>query len=425
MQTLKLTKKYETYPEYKDSSVEWLGKIPKNWEPQKLQYLFEIRKRIVGKIGPSVLSITQRGIKVKNIESNDGQLSSDYSKYQIVEKNDFAMNHMDLLTGYVDISQYDGVISPDYRVFSLRNNNYIDRYFLYLFQIGYLLKIFYAYGRGAAQFGRWRLPANEFKSFIFPVPTDDEQKKIVKYLDEKTSSIDQIIEKKQKQIEFLEEKRVSSISAAISDKSKSDWKTEKIKHLVVTIESGIWGENPLGDSNDIKCLRVADFDYSNLSFSTVETVRNNEKLPEKKVLRNGDILMEKSGGGEKTPVGRAILFNSKERMVCANFIDVVRVNKDKVVPDFLLFYLAVLYSRRINTKYIKQNTGIQNMDVKSYFDEPISFPNISIQKKIVEDIQEKMKAFDQAIIHVKSSINLLKELKSSLISRVVTGKVKI
>jgi type I restriction enzyme S subunit len=114
MQTLKLTKKYEKYPEYKDSGVAWLGKIPKGWEPQKLQYLFEIKKRIIGKIGPSILSITQRGIKVKNIESNDGQLSSDYSKYQIVEKNDFAMNHMDLLTGYVDISQYEGVVSPDY-----------------------------------------------------------------------------------------------------------------------------------------------------------------------------------------------------------------------------------------------------------------------------------------------------------------------
>ena len=113
--------------------------------------MFEVKKRISGRIDLDVLSITQKGVKIKDIESNAGQLSMDYSKYQIVEKGDFAMNHMDLLTGYVDISKYDGVVSPDYRVFSVRNKDMCARYFLYLFQMGYQQKIFYAYGRGAAQ----------------------------------------------------------------------------------------------------------------------------------------------------------------------------------------------------------------------------------------------------------------------------------
>ncbi|RWA53783.1 hypothetical protein AU476_12785 [Cupriavidus sp. UYMSc13B] len=109
------------YPQYKDSEVAWLGEIPARWDTQRAKFLFVIKKRISGEEGYDVLSITQNGIRVKDIESNDGQLSMDYAKYQFVEIGDFAMNHMDLLTGYVDISQHFGVTSPDYRVFSIRD----------------------------------------------------------------------------------------------------------------------------------------------------------------------------------------------------------------------------------------------------------------------------------------------------------------
>ena len=98
--------KFKTYPSYKGSGVEWLGEVPEDWGIKKIKYLFEIRKRIAGKEGYPVLSITQRGIKVKDTISGEGQLAMDYSKYQFVEIGDFAMNHMDLLTGYVDLSRF-------------------------------------------------------------------------------------------------------------------------------------------------------------------------------------------------------------------------------------------------------------------------------------------------------------------------------
>ena len=104
---------YAKYDSYKDSGVDWLGDVPSDWGVIKLKHLVSIRKRIIGHEGVGVLSITQKGIKVKDITSGEGQLSMDYSKYQVVDKGDFAMNHMDLLTGYVDISKFDGVVSPD------------------------------------------------------------------------------------------------------------------------------------------------------------------------------------------------------------------------------------------------------------------------------------------------------------------------
>lgn len=68
------------YNNYKDSGVEWLGKVPSGWGVKRIRHLFEIRKRISGAEGHEVLSITQQGIKPKDIESGDGQLSADYSK---------------------------------------------------------------------------------------------------------------------------------------------------------------------------------------------------------------------------------------------------------------------------------------------------------------------------------------------------------
>ncbi|MCP5197415.1 MAG: hypothetical protein H6974_11630 [Gammaproteobacteria bacterium] len=148
---------FPRYERYKDSGIEWLGEMPEHWEVVRVRRLFEIQKRIAGIDGYDVLLITQRGIRVKDIECGDGQLSMDYSKYQFVEIGDFAMNHMDLLTGHVDISNQFGVTSPDYRVFRLVDKGgCADRYYLYLFQNAYQNRIFFPFGQGSAQFGRWR-----------------------------------------------------------------------------------------------------------------------------------------------------------------------------------------------------------------------------------------------------------------------------
>ena len=89
---------FPRYPKYKPSGVEWLGEVPEHWNIERVRRLCEIKKRIAGELGHDVLSITQQGVKVKDLDSNDGQLSMDYSIYQFVEVRDFAMNHMDLLT---------------------------------------------------------------------------------------------------------------------------------------------------------------------------------------------------------------------------------------------------------------------------------------------------------------------------------------
>lgn len=85
--------------EMKDSGSVWFGNIPINWEMKRLKYVFHIQKDIAGEEGHTVLSITQRGIIPKDFSNNEGQFANSYANYQLVHKGDFAMNHMDLLTG--------------------------------------------------------------------------------------------------------------------------------------------------------------------------------------------------------------------------------------------------------------------------------------------------------------------------------------
>ena len=215
-----VTKGLEPDVQMKDSGVEWIGEIPKHWTVAPIRSFFKIKKDIIGHEPDIVLSITQGGIKVKDINENSGQMANSYAHYQIVNIGDFAMNHMDLLTGGVGISEFEGVTSPDYRVFVIRNAEMNPRYFLYVFQMYYRNKIFYAFGQGAANLGRWRLPAQNFNTVAVPLSPVEEQNSIVTFLDEKCTQIDKLIDLKQQKIEKLQQYKKSLIYEYVTGKKE-------------------------------------------------------------------------------------------------------------------------------------------------------------------------------------------------------------
>lgn len=205
----------------KDSGSIWFGNIPVDWDMKKIKYLFHIKKDIAGQEGYTVLSITQKGIMPKDLSKNEGQLAESYSHYQLVNPGDYAMNHMDLLTGWVDISKYTGVTSPDYRVFVLddleRNNR---SFYLYLMQMCYSNRIFYGLGQGVSGMGRWRLQADKFLNFSIVVPSKDEQQEIADYLDAKSAEIDNLISKKEQYISEIENYKKSLIYEYVTGKKE-------------------------------------------------------------------------------------------------------------------------------------------------------------------------------------------------------------
>ena len=205
----------------KDSGVDWIGEVPTHWDVTKMKWLFEIVKRIYGKEDRDVLSITQKGLKVKDIESNEGQLAETYANYQVVNVNDFAMNSMDLLTGWVDCSPFEGVTSPDYRVFRFHKSKpQCHSYYKYLFQMCYKNRIFYRLGQGVSNLGRWRLQADQFLNMKVPQPPIHEQEEIAAFLDGKINQVDGLIADINEQIGKLKLYRQIVIHDAVTGKIK-------------------------------------------------------------------------------------------------------------------------------------------------------------------------------------------------------------
>lgn len=215
-----VTKGLDPNAPMKDSGVEWMGKINAEYDVRTIRSLFTIRKDIIGHEPDRVLSITQKGLRVKNIAENEGQMADSYAKYQIVRVGDFAMNHMDLLTGGIGIADVEGVTSPDYRVFAKKDPTYCSRYFLYVFESYYRNKIFYAFGQGAANMGRWRLPAQNFNKMLIPVPKVDDQYVLASHLDAKCAQIEQLISLKESKIEKLQQYKRSLIYEYVTGKKE-------------------------------------------------------------------------------------------------------------------------------------------------------------------------------------------------------------
>lgn len=202
-----------------ESNVDWMGKIPSSWDVHCIKQHFRIKKRIAREEGYDVFSITQKGIRIKDVSKNEGQMAQNYANYQFVYPGEFAMNHMDLITGYVDIASSFGVTSPDYRVFILTDtDNYYARYYLRVFQIGYKRRIFYKFGKGAANQGRWRLPKDRFYTYKIPVPSYKEQIMIADKCDKIEKDIDFMIRELEMEIRTIEELKTKIIADVVTGK---------------------------------------------------------------------------------------------------------------------------------------------------------------------------------------------------------------
>ena len=202
----------------------------------------------------------------------------------------------------------------------------------------------------------------------------------------------------------------------------SHWQVSRLKHSIKSATNGIWGSDVDDDENDgIVCIRVADFNRKNLRVSLEKLTRrkvSNSEFQSRK-LSPGDLLLEKSGGGDNQLVGQVVLFEHDISAVCSNFLARLRV-LDNFDSSFLNYVHASLYALRINYKHIKQTTGIQNIDGNSYLSELFAHPDLEEQQRIVEFLDRTTADIDHAISQKQRLIQLLQEQKAILINQAVT-----
>ncbi len=197
--------------------------------------------------------------------------------------------------------------------------------------------------------------------------------------------------------------------------------TMRLKFAFEPTIGGVWGEEPNGDANDMVCVRVADFDDTACRVSTTKLTTRNISLSEQRgrVLQQGDLLLEKSGGGEQTAVGRTVLFDYEFKAVCSNFVALLRPKKMHE-PRFLAYLSRAIYLAGGSIPHIKQTTGIQNLDCSSYLSQSVEVPDISKQRRIASYLDEQTAKIDRLMEMRRRQMALLKEQRAALIQQAVT-----
>ena len=206
----------------------------------------------------------------------------------------------------------------------------------------------------------------------------------------------------------------------IYSKPPDQWTRTPIKALVDGPDNGAWGDEPGIGEVDVICARVADFDWEhltvNLSNPTIRSIKRNQFS--RLALRNGDLLIEKSGGGEKTPVGRVVAFSGDVDAITSNFVARMRP-KSGFAPDFLKYFFAAHYLSGFTYQFIKQATGIQNLDDKPLMQVVAWVPDPDGQTAITRFLDREISLIDGLIEKKTRFIALLNEKEKAAISRLV------
>lgn len=437
------------YEKYKDSGIAWIGEIPEHWRFCRIKRL----GRVLTGTTPStsidryfdredINWYTPTDFSDENIYLNN----SNRHLSQTVLDEKIVQLYPPKCVLLIGIGGTLGRVG--YSVDKCYSNQQIN---VIVFNSG-VIPLYYAYSLQPIKAYIWSnantatmpiLNQSATKNLFVAIPPTTEQEQIAKYLGWKCGEVDRIIEVRERQIKLLAKLRTSVISRAVTrglnpnaplkdsgidwiGQIPEHWDYKRIKFCVSKSFAGVWGDDASGNNNDVRCYRVADFDYEKLSLSDKNpTDRNVDKntFIQREVKYN-DILIEKSGGGDITPVGRAILVNLQTKAICSNFVHCVKVHSN-THNKFLLYTLHSMYSKRINLLHFNQTTGIQNLKVAEYLSNVIYLPNFGEQQQIADYLDKKTAEIDSTIDKFKVQIDKLKEYRQALITEVVTGKIDV
>lgn len=202
-----------------------------------------------------------------------------------------------------------------------------------------------------------------------------------------------------------------------------DWVILSPRYWASQRDAGNWGSDENEYENNIICIRIADFDYNRLCIKKgyEYTLRNYPKYIIKKLsLQKGDLLIEKSGGGEKTPVGRIVMYDLDEPALFANFSERIRIDK-AYCSKYTLYAFVAHYGLGLSRLYFNQTTGIQNLIMSEFMREvKLPLPPLSEQKAIADYLDKKCEEIDGLLEDLAAEVKTLTEYKKSIIAETVT-----
>ncbi|WP_082946300.1 restriction endonuclease subunit S [Mycobacterium sp. E1747] len=204
------------------------------------------------------------------------------------------------------------------------------------------------------------------------------------------------------------------------DNLPAGWDVSRLRNIIESTQTGVWGDDPRGDDDDIRCVRVADFDRPRSAVGSVDTLRSvSQKDREGRLLEPGDILLEKSGGTDNNPVGFSVMFNGAYPAVSSNFITRLRVKRSQM-PRFWLYALDASYATKRTERSVRRTTGIQNLDQKAFFNEEFPVPPLTEQRAIADFLDRETARIDTLICEQNQLVELLHERRQAVLERCVT-----
>lgn len=426
----------------KDSGIDWIGKIPDEWTTRQIRYLFEIRDERNYKPLSEVNLIsvyTDKGVlQHSDIEQTTGNKAQNADGYKHVYKNDLVVNIILCWMGALGISDFDGVTSPAYDVYSPKNLDLIfPKYYHYLFRTPQFNGKCYTEGRGIMQM-RWRTYSSEFKSIKIPLPPLSEQTKIANFLDKKCAQIDSIIEESKKSIEEYKSWKQSVIFEAVTGKNLSckkkdsgiewlgeipeEWEAKRFKSIIDSFEkgNGITKEEVFSDG-DTFCVRYGEIysKYDN-SFENCFSKTFKDKIPVKKYFSNGGLLFV--GTGELVEeIGKCVAYLGNEQCLAGGDIIIAKHKQNAKFLSYAMNSHYVQAQKSCNKAKLK----VVHISATEIGNVLLALPPLSEQESIANFLDKRCAQIDSLISEKQSLIKDLAEYKKSLIFEAVTGKRRV
>jgi restriction endonuclease S subunit len=443
-----MTKKWQPYPTYKDSGVEWLGTIPEHWKVKRLKYVCSINP---SKSPISNLSLdTEISFVPMEYVDNYGNIDLRETKtLREVSQGYTYFQNKDVIIAKItpcfengkgalcsNLHNTIGFGSTEFHVIRVISNKTIPEFTYYLTKSTRFTNLGSSELYGVA--GQKRVPESFLSNYVTGIPPLHEQQKIAQFLDQETSKIDKLITKKERLIELLKEKRTALISHAVTKGLNPDvpmkdsgvewlgevpehWEVKRLKFLIT--ESLKYGANESAQLEDKDCprfIRITDITEDGLLKE--DTFRSLPKdIAKPFILKTGDILFARSGA----TFGKSFMYREQWGIAChAGYLIRARLKLAEALPEFVSYFAnSSVYWDWISSIFIQAT--IQNVSAEKYANLWMGVPDIQEQQKIAQFLDRETSKIDNLITKTRTSIDHLKEYRTALISAAVTGKIDV
>lgn len=271
------------------------------------------------------------------------------------------------------------------------------------------------------------LTQNRFRRLRIRLAPVAEQRRIVTAIEEHLSHLDAIGASLAQILHRLEAFRTAVLHEIFTTRLRDAPSLERLplRDLLGHTIGGVWGNAPGEDEQDVDVARVTELrDHGSLSLDTAarRSITNRQLLSRR--LEPGDLLLEKSGGGPKQPVGRVARFMGHPRdAVCTNFMQLLRPDKSQIDSAFLTWQLHYRYLSGHTASMNKGSGNIRNLQMETYLTQPILVVPKASQSSICKRIEDSYAVARQVEESTQAALARVESLRRSVLTHAFAGQL--